>query len=167
MEWTYMRKIIMKFRFNIAMLSTGIIVGICIMAKICKRPLTEQKNRGDKNGRLYRLCCRWLNTAIDNDNNVESQLAQKEINSVAIYGMGGLGECLLKELTKNGISVRYIIDSRANMYVEKYNLPIYLPEDNLPDVQAVIVTPVYDFEVIKGKLVGKINAEIISIEDLV
>jgi hypothetical protein len=159
-------KNIIKTKYNICNFFVGMFCGICIMMKMCKKPLIEQKKRGDKNGRLYSLCCKWLNT-IQGKGDFGRYLEQKGIHTVAIYGMGGLGKCLLKELENSKIQVGYAIDTQAHNIAGQINLPVYLPEENLPNVQAIIVTPFYEFVSIKDKLEKKIRTEFISIEDII
>ena len=40
-------------------------------------------------------------------------------------------------------------------------------EENLPEVDAIVVTPVYYFGEIQGSLSGKTEVPIISIEDII
>lgn len=46
-------------------------------------------------------------------------------------------------------------------------LPIYRPDEMLPEIDAVIVTPVWDFDQIKEQLVNRVKCPIISLEEVI
>ena len=46
------------------------------------------------------------------------------------------------------------------------DIEVMSPDDVLPEVDAVIVTPVFFFDEIEELLVSKMNADIVSIEDI-
>ncbi|MBD5136082.1 MAG: glycosyltransferase [Lachnospiraceae bacterium] len=83
--------------------------------------------------------------------------------SVAIYGYGTLGKILYKQLIKENVNVKYVIDddNRIEADVTVYRCS-QIPENNLTDI--VIVTPIYDFIKIKEKLELIGNQEVVSIE---
>lgn len=85
--------------------------------------------------------------------------------NVAIYGMAHLGEILLEELLKEGIDVKYVIDKNADGLFCK--IDTCKPDDDLKSVDVVIVTPITYFEEIKRNLRGKVDCDIVSIEDMV
>lgn len=89
------------------------------------------------------------------------------IRSVAIYGMGAMGRRLFEELKGQGIEVRYAIDrNAAGIHVD--GLQIRTLEEQLPEVDAVVVTPVMFHEIEKA-LYAKMGdlQNVASIEDIV
>lgn len=152
-----------KIFFCILTYLAGIITGVRLMVKLCENALTEQKDRGDRNGKNFRVSCKWISALLDNKR-MQDYLESHNIKEVAIYGIGELGNCLVKELEFHNITIKYLIDKKKN---KEYKYPIFQPEDNLPDVEAIIVTPVYDFETIESMLSEKTTAKILSIEEII
>ena len=79
--------------------------------------------------------------------------------------MSYLGERLLDELKDTGIVVRYGIDKNAqNIYAD---VEIKSLDDELPEVDAIVVTAVYFFDEIEEELSKRVEYPIISLEDVV
>ena len=89
------------------------------------------------------------------------------IGRAAIYGMGALGERLYEELKGGSVSVVYAVDRAAG----KKNIPglkIYgLEEENLPEADVMIVTPVQDYWAVVAMMETKTKAAIVSLADIV
>lgn len=90
-------------------------------------------------------------------------LKTRNYTHIAVYGIGFIGRKLLYELADD-VVVDYIIDQKAD--VISTELPIYLPEDELDVVDAVIVTAITYFNEIREKLSKKVIYPILSIEDI-
>lgn len=89
---------------------------------------------------------------------------EHKYQKIAIYGMSYLGERLYDDLKPLGIEVVYAVDRNAiNLYAE---VPIYEPSDNLPEVDAIIVTSTFFFDEIQRELALKVDFPIISLEDI-
>ena len=89
------------------------------------------------------------------------------IESVAIYGMGALGERLYDELQGSPVTVRYAIDRMAASKKQD-GLKIYSADaDSLPETDAVVVTPVQDYAAIMEFLEMKTDAAILSLKDII
>lgn len=85
--------------------------------------------------------------------------------SIAVYGMSYLGERLLDELKDTGIEVRYGIDRNAeNIYAD---IDVKGLDDELPEVDAIVVTAVYFFDEIEDELGKRVDYPVISLEDVV
>lgn len=98
---------------------------------------------------------------------LDSYFKDNMIESVAIYGMGVLGERLYKELLDSDISIVYGIDRAADskriMGLEIFNTG----EHKLPNADAIVVTPVQDYWRIVELLEHKTDAAVVSLEDIV
>lgn len=112
----------------------------------------------------YRLVLDWL-TNLENGHMIGDYLEKKEYRNVAVYGGRDIGEHLINQLYKTDISVKYIIDKR--LFKPKYQIPIYRMDEELPTVDAIIVTPIWDYDNIREELLRKVNYPIISIKDLI
>lgn len=83
---------------------------------------------------------------------------------MAIYGIGMLGKHLLKELIHSSVEIKCMID--RNNIQEEFDIPILNISQQIPQVEAIIVTPSYDFKNIKMILENKGFNNIICIEEL-
>ncbi|MCM1038072.1 MAG: glycosyltransferase [Ruminococcus sp.] len=124
--------------------------------------LAQKEKQQEKCSRLLKLTCRWI---MNEQKGIKAAdfLIKRGWRSIAVYGAGDVGKCLLAELSGTDIEIRYMIDRRRI----ELNLPVYLPENDLPAVDCVIVTAVMDYEEVCRTLKDKLNCSIISIEDII
>lgn len=141
----------------------AMISGAYWMAKKCESELVNKENRAKRNAQSFRLACKWID-AIQRNKHIKDYFTKQGIETVAIYGMGELGKCLLQELEQADIKVKYIIDKKQNCQIRNY--PLYSPEDYLPEVSVIVVTPSYDYLEISEKLKKHVVAEIVSIDEI-
>ena len=84
--------------------------------------------------------------------------------NVVIYGMSYLGERLYDDLKEIGITVAYAVDKNAtNLYAD---IEIYSPDEELPKVDAIIVTATYFIDEIEETLSQNNDFPIVPIEDI-
>ncbi len=122
------------------------------------------KKEVEKQKMISRCFNKWMSLREDGKN-ICDYLLKYGIKTVAVYGIGRMGKHLFFELEGSGIEVRYIIDRRTEMHHPKY--PIKGPEEKLEEVDAVIITPVWDFEHIYEKLKYKMKSKFFSLYELV
>lgn len=84
---------------------------------------------------------------------IERYFLHRNIKKVAVYGVGIYGKALLRKLRDTSIVVCYGIDMRAD--VKDVGIPVVNPDSELGAVDAVIVTPVAEFEGIREMLKRK------------
>lgn len=114
----------------------------------------------------FHLLDKWLQLKYDGKS-FGAYFKDNRIRSVAIYGMGAIGRRLYEELREQQIETRYAIDrNAAAIHVE--GLQIKTLEEQLPKVDAVIVTPIA-FHEIEKTLYLKMGEDInvVYIEDIV
>lgn len=158
-EETMMKKIIK----NIFFILSGIVIGAYWMAKKCEEELICKEKRAQRNARSTKSACRWIR-AIQDNKRIKDYFDNRNMNAVAVYGMGELGKCLVQEIEKSGIEIKCVID--RNKCINAYEYQIFSPDDDLPRVDAVIVTPVYDYKAISENLRKHTDAQIISLDDI-
>ena len=91
----------------------------------------------------------------------------KGYGTIAIYGCAEIGIRLLEELhnTKD-VSVEYFVDRMPSYALE--SIKVYSPDENLPEVDVIVITPIHEYSSIFKMLKEKgTRAEIVSIEDVV
>ncbi|MEZ3435955.1 MAG: hypothetical protein K1W34_15310 [Lachnospiraceae bacterium] len=142
----------------------GSILGGYKVAELCERALKIEEKRAEKNGVNFKTSCKWIQS-YQSCKRIGNYLKKKEIKEVAVYGMGELGKCLIKALEDENITVKYVID--RNNYRAFGTYLCYSPLDALPEVQAIIITPVSDYNNIAKQLEEKINASLISLDHMI
>jgi len=113
----------------------------------------------------FHILSNWLKLK-NEGKTLDSYFKDNEISTVAIYGVGALGERVFEELKSLDIKVLFAIDRIADSKNIE-GLKIIGVDDKFEEVDVVIVTPVQDFYQIEEKLEQKTDADIISLEDIV
>ncbi|MCI8334030.1 MAG: hypothetical protein HFH25_05560 [Lachnospiraceae bacterium] len=114
----------------------------------------------------FRIFNRWLSLR-QNNKTLLPFFRDNRIGTVAIYGMGALGERLYQELKDSGIFVEYAIDRLASSK-ERLGFSVYGSEEkSFPQTDAVVITPVQDYWAIVEELETKTDAALVSLEDVV
>jgi len=123
-------------------------------------------------GRLneyYRLLNNWLRLR-QNNRKISRYFLQNNYRKLAIYGFGELGKNLLGELKDSPIKVVCMVNQNRDGDFETgialFDIAEFSQRQELAD--AVVVTPVYDFEVIKNALLAKkVGIPIVSLKTVI
>lgn len=154
----------MKRSSNLFCIFLGIGIGIVISRRESLKILMKFQYGLLKYKCLFGFAVEWL-SAKQNDKNIGECLRSRGYQSIAVYGMGYLGERLVDELAGSGVEIRYAIDKdKKNTYAD---IEIKKMEDKLSKVDAIVVTPIYDFWEIEPSLADRFKCPIISLEDIV
>ena len=92
----------------------------------------------------------------------------KNIKSIAIYGLGYLGECLHRDLKNTNINVEFVIDkNHLDKKIDDVKI-IYLEEikDQYP-VDVIVVTTIKVYDEIKNELRERTNIKIVSLQEVI
>lgn len=114
---------------------------------------------------FYQLMSKWMKLKLEGGSLAE-KLVQRGIAKVAIYGAGKHGMFLYQDLQESEVQVAYFIDRNKDTLQDK-TVPVYTSEEELPPVDAVVVSPYLEFEVIKQDLESKCNYILIPLNELV
>lgn len=136
------------------------------------RGILKQNNRkncaenelADKHLTILRLFNQWI-VLYQEGKSIVNYFQKNHIKSVAIYGMSYVGERLYDELKGSDIEVKYAIDRNSVKIFT--DLEMFMPEDALPEVDAIIVTAVYFYDEIRKKLRENVDYPIYSLEDII
>lgn len=107
---------------------------------------------------------RWMELR-ERNIRVSDYLKRYDITQVAVYGYGMLGKHLIGELEEQNIKIAYIIDRDYRKQSLRYE--IRNPQDNLPQVDAIIVTVVDEFDNIYQSLKSRVNSKFFSLFEIV
>lgn len=135
---------------------------------VCDIRRDDMEKKGDKNSSkiftFYMMLNHWLKIK-QNGRDILTYFHDHGYETVAIYGMKELGERLLDELAPSDVKVLYAIDrNKTGIYTE---VEILTPDDELPKVDAVIVTAVTFYEEIRRDMESRIDCPVISLTDVV
>ena len=149
----------------IATVSTiaGVTAGALTTGRAAQKTVRATKQMSDKHLALFLMMNRWVEMKQDGKN-LADYFREKGYKSIAIYGMSYAGERLLHELKDSDIKVKCGIDQKADeIYTD---VDVLTMDDELPRVDAVVVTSIYFFEEISEKLTALMDSPVISLEDI-
>lgn len=142
----------------------GSITGASVIGTKMKKKVQTQRTYAQKHLLIMQVFNQWM---IDKQEGKSLAMFFNDngYKKIAIYGMSYLGERLLDELKDSEIEVKYAIDKNAdNIYAD---VDIKNLEDDLPEVDAIVVTAVYYYQEIEEELGALVNYPIVSLEDIV
>ena len=138
--------------------------GIGIGAGISNVMSKQNKNKIEKYSRFYRLYECWLMLKLSGGS-LANFFDKNEIKSIAVYGYGSVGRMLVKELEETDIKITGIIDRKRTTKTD--GISLYYPEEALPDMDVVVITPFIDEKEIESSLRKNYNGKILYIEDII
>lgn len=122
----------------------------------------------ESNGEKFRAYFRLLNVWLMLKNRgilVADWFLNLKIQAVMIYGGGQIADRLIEELEGTSVKVMGIIDQKPEQI--KTHLQTYRLNDNLPEADAIIVTPYYTYKKIYMQLSKKVSCKIIPINEII
>lgn len=141
----------------------GAAAGIGAVGKLGNEKLKKAQGYADKHLALYLMMNQWVKIKQENKS-IADYLEKNGYKQIAVYGMNYVGETFLAELDNTNVVVKYAIDKNAErIYAD---VDVVLPDDQLQNVDAVIVTPITFFDEIEEMLSKKLDCPIISLEDI-
>lgn len=140
----------------------GAVAGFVVASNLNGKQIPQKY---DKFKGYYNLLNQWL-LLKQEGKSLEEYFVENGYKTVAIYGMGEMGNRLYDELkSSQEIEMRYAIDKNAaGAYSELQVLEL---EDDLPQVDVIVVTATFAYEEIEKKLNERIDYPIVSLEDVV
>lgn len=159
-----------KIALGLAKLSTigGAIGGVLYLSN---KKLKKEKDLNKRFTTYYTATNQWLMNKNENKY-VGDYFKENAYKTIAIYGMGTMAELFYNELKNSNseVKVLYFVDKNAEeLYYGLDDISVVGLEDvsSQEEVDAIIVTPIYDFDNINEDLekLG-VNADIISLEDI-
>ncbi|MBD5489845.1 MAG: hypothetical protein HDR13_13825 [Lachnospiraceae bacterium] len=131
--------------------------------KLDQKCIDSWKTAAARNQALYVLMNRW--TYIKQEGKkLQTYFLKRNIRKIAVYGMGDVGRRLIKELQHSEVEIMYGIDRNAKDICSSINLVTM--DDDLPDVDAIVVTLLNGYDEVAGALSERIHCPVIAIEDV-
>ena len=124
--------------------------------------ISERKSKYEL---YFELLVKWMELK-NRGLSLESFFELHELRNIAIYGWGKIGKLLYDELEHTTISVDYIIDKYCNV---DYHVQIKrsVDENVIKNIDAVVITPVWDLNSIVDKLREEGIDRMISVEEII
>ena len=154
--------IVRNLLYVMVIVEVGIIAGLGKMLRAELKEHIMLKELSDKHLELLLLLNQWLKAKQDGKR-LAGYFHKNGINSIAIYGMSHMGERLYAELCNSDLEIRYAVDKQADKVCT--GLQIFSPDENMPEVDAIVVTAIFYFDEIKAKLENGTKCRLISLED--
>ena len=136
--------------------------GFFLGSKILVNMINEYKSGMERSSSNMKVFHQWL-SFLYSGGQIETYLRERHYSRIMIYGNGYVGKSLLQALEKTDISVAAGMD--RNVPVESDDM-IIGTDSIIPDVDAIVVTPVFYFNEICSMLREKTELPIISIEEM-
>lgn len=142
----------------------GVAAGATAMNKLQGQVVDAKDAKIDKFKGYYNMLNQWL-ILKQEGKSLEKYFIDNNYKTIAIYGMGEMGNRLYDELKNTDIEIKYAVDQNAaGTYSE---LEVLEKEDDFPEVDAMVVTATFAFDVIEEELSEKVEFPIVSLEDVV
>lgn len=159
------RRVIMK-KGLVAL--TGVVVGAAAGAVATSKlqGLAEKETGAyvDKFKGYYNMLNQWL-ILKQQGKSLEKYFVDNNYKTIAIYGMGEMGNRLYDELKDTDIEIKYGIDQNAaSTYSE---LEVVDKDAELEEVDVIIVSATFAFDDVEEELSQRVDYPIISLEDVV
>ena len=140
----------------------GLVVMYCFMKRQYDKKIQYKQIEIVKNVQISHFLNNWLQM-YQMKKNMVPYIEYMGYKSIAIYGMGILGQRLYDELEESDIIVKYAIDQNAANIRDLVD--VKHPSEELETVDAVIVTSLYYFDEIKRDMESKMECPVISLMD--
>lgn len=126
--------------------------------------IDEKEARIDKFVGYFNLLDHWMMIK-EEGKSISGYFQENGYLKIAIYGLGKMGNHLLKELKDTNIQVLYAIDTKGDAVCN--DTVVYTLNDKLPDTDLIVVTPVFDYDNIERSLREKTDTKIVSLNSVV
>ena len=112
----------------------------------------------------FKLMNQWMFN-IEDEISVANYFIKNNYKTIAIYGYGHFAKHLIYQLDNLGIEIKYVVDK----YKLQQNIPYttFSVDEELPEVDAMVITPFMEYASIRVHMKSKIKAAIVSIEEVV
>lgn len=141
----------------------GLFSGIVYIQKRAYQDAEKWKQFSDKHLELFLLMIEWMKVKREGKH-IEDYFIKEQFQTVAIYGMSYVGECLAEELKDSHVEVRYAIDQKRKGDYQGIRIINSLEE--LQGVDVIIVTAVSYFDEIQSQIMEKTGISVVSLTDI-
>lgn len=153
----------MKKSFKLLAAFTGMGIPAYFFIRLQQGCIDQWKEVADKNQELFLVMDQWLRIKQEGKN-LEQYFIKNHYQTIAIYGMGHLGQHLARELRDTEVEIAYGIDSNCGHICS--DITKMTVDDDLPEVDVVVVNALGEFDAAYEVLSAKLGCPIVAIEDI-
>jgi len=124
----------------------------------------KQHQIAKRYGYYYTIFDKWLSNK-ERGKKISEYLVDNGINTVGLYGLGMMGKHLIADLEVSEIEIKYGIDKKSG--INNLSFPVYTSFFDLPTVDALIITVVYDYEEIVNEARIKTKGQILILSEVI
>lgn len=140
------------------------IVFFCILTTTEKeKKIIKEENW--KNRENVNVLNKWI-ALKNNKKKLSSFFEQRDIKSIAIYGMNAIGCNLCDELEEQGINVEYGIDRLVKDTYESIDVVSVEKVPLMPQVDAIVIAITYYFDEMESKIHKVTDIPVYSLNDV-
>ncbi len=140
------------------------LLGIIVATLMYKNILHFRIELTSKLGLFYRLLVKWVILKQKNVS-IKDYFIDRNVHSIAVYGMKEIGELICSELENTEVVVKYAIDKNADHFFS--DVVLFKPNDDLDSVDMVVVTVLVNNKKLIDELEKKLNCPVVTIMDVV
>ncbi|GFI22644.1 hypothetical protein IMSAGC011_01420 [Lachnospiraceae bacterium] len=126
--------------------------------------LPKKEVKKDKMECYFDILDRWMQME-ESGHYIYEYFINNNWEHIAIYGKGKLGMHLYNKLKSTQVNVDYFIDKNTEGC--KDDIKVIYPHDKIPEVDAVVITPVMEYETIKDILKNGGIKNVISMDSII
>lgn len=156
----------MKKRMVAGVMSTAsFAVGFVLGGKILVNMINDYKKRMERNYSNMILFNDWLEF-LYSGGSIEQYFRDNDYKKIMIYGNGYIGKRLEQALVGSEIEVAVVMDKSA--VADRNNtIKIIGTDSEIPNVDCIVITPIYYYDDIYAMLREKSNIPIVSIQTII
>ncbi|MBQ8326639.1 MAG: hypothetical protein IJX86_06165 [Lachnospiraceae bacterium] len=130
-----------------------------------QKTITQKTEKVDKFKGYYNMLNQWLMLKQEGKS-LEKYFVDNGYKTIAIYGMGEMGNRLYDELKNSTeVEIKYAVDQNAaSTYAE---IDVIDKDEDYEDVDVMVVTATFAFDEISEELSEKVNFPVVCLEDVV
>lgn len=142
----------------------GAIMGGSVMRLLANKSFDKLSGKVDKFKGYYNILNQWIMLKQEGKT-LEQYFIDNGYKTIAIYGMGEMGNRLYEELKDSNIEVKYAVDQNSKGTYSGLN--VICPDDEYEAADVIVVTAIFAFDEIRKNLQEKVHFPIVSLDDVV
>lgn len=149
---------------SVLSMATGIVLGAIAIDKVKEKTLEHKQSGQDRYKAYYNMLNQWIELK-QKGIPLERYFNEYGYQSIAIYGMGEMGNRLYEELKDTNIEVKYAVDQNTDC--TDLELKVVDKDSISEKADVMVVTAVYAYQEIEEELQSKVTFPIVALDDII
>lgn len=138
-------------------------IGFFLGGKMLVGMINDYKKRMERNCSNMMLFNNWLEF-LYSGGSIEQYFHDNGYKRIMIYGNGYIGKRLVQALADSDIEVAAVMDKSASA---EENGTVIGTDSKIPDVDCIVITPIYFYDDILDMLQEKTNVPVVSMQTVI